>query len=111
VVKGHKDLYNLVYSVHNLGAAKQLEHIGNSDQPGMLHYLSAETGLEAFGTDASEGNLCESAENKICRIKDYVMKGMMLMSFLTEDGSHMFKEYGSGSWEMFITFSGGGDEL
>jgi hypothetical protein len=39
------------------------------------------------------------------------MKGMMLMSFWTEDGSHMFKEYGSGLWEKFITFSGGGDEL
>jgi hypothetical protein len=77
VVKGHKDLYNLVYPVHNLGTAK--------------YYLSAETGLEAFGIDASEGNLCESAENRVCRIKDYVMKGMMLMSFSTEDGSHMFK--------------------
>jgi hypothetical protein len=39
------------------------------------------------------------------------MKGMMLMSFLTKDGSHMFKEYGSGLWEKFITFSGGGNEL
>jgi len=63
VVKGHKDLYNLVYPVHNLGAAKQLEHIRNIDRPGMLDYLSTETGLEAFGTDGSEGNLCETALN------------------------------------------------
>jgi len=39
------------------------------------------------------------------------MKGMMLMSFSTEDGSHILKEYGSGSWEKFVTFSCGGDEL
>jgi len=110
VVKGHKDLYNLVYPVHNLGAAKQLGHIGISDRPGMLHYLSAETGHEAFGTDGSEGKLCETAVNRVCRISDYVMKGMMLMSFSTEDGSHIFKEYGSGLWEEFVTFSCGGDE-
>jgi hypothetical protein len=64
VVKGHKDLYNLVYPVHNLGMAKQLEHIGNSDQPGMLHYLSAETGLPLKAIYVNRQRI-EFAESKI----------------------------------------------
>jgi hypothetical protein len=49
VVKGHKNLNNLVYHVKSLGAAKQLEHLDNDKRETMQTRILQDFQLEAYG--------------------------------------------------------------
>jgi hypothetical protein len=78
VVKGHANLNNLVYPVSNLGAAKQMSHLDSSERPEMLRTISREMEVTHYGTNASEGLLCENAENCAGTIFDYVFYQSMM---------------------------------
>lgn len=100
VVKGHNDLHNLVYPVSNLGAAKQLAHIKAHERPAVLHRIITEMDIEEYGTNAAEGSLCETSENRVCRIKDYVFKDQIMFT-IGKNGEHLLKRYNSDTWEGF----------
>jgi hypothetical protein len=76
VVKGHKNLNNLVYPVKSLGAAKHLEHLENNKQETMQMRILQDFQLEAYGFNASEEHLCEMSIERVCSIMDYYFFSM-----------------------------------
>ena len=100
IVKGHKDLHNLVYPVASLGAAEQLAHIHAEDRHHVLSMIMRGNGLEEFGLNGAEGSLCETSEWRIGDMYDYVF--CYLNQFcIGKDGGHFVKAYGSDEWVLF----------
>jgi hypothetical protein len=87
VVKGHTNLNNLVYPVSNLAAAKQMSHLDSSERPEMLRTIIREMEVTHYGTDTSEGSLCENAKNHVGTIFDYVFYGSMMFQ-ITKKGKN-----------------------
>jgi hypothetical protein len=101
IVKGHKNLNNLIYPVASLGAAAQLSHLKDkSERPEMLHTVIQEMEVEEYGTNAAKGLLCENAENHVGTIFDYVFYGSMLF-IISKEGKNLLKHVGSIVWEEF----------
>jgi len=98
IVKPHRDLHNLVYPVSTLGAAEQLSHVEPERRDTVLDHIVREFGFEEYGRNAAEGMLCETSENRVTKIKDYVFRGQSLFTFGME-GQHLIKKYGNTSWE------------
>jgi len=101
VVKGHKNLHNLVYPVAGLGAAEQLKHVDAADRPTVLKIVGKESGTEAFGFNGSEGHLCKTAEHHVGKMFDFVFLGQSLFCHGTEFGENIVKEYLSDTWREF----------
>jgi len=101
VVKVHKNLHNLVYPVTSLGATEQLEHLDAHERPAMLELIARESGLGAYGSNASEGCLCKTSETRIGNIFDYAFIRQMLFCHGTEFGKNFLKQYMSGIWQEF----------
>jgi hypothetical protein len=76
VMKGHKNLNNLVYPVKSLGAAKQLEHLDNDERETMQMRILQDFQLEAYGFNVYEGHLCKTSIEHVCSIMDYYFFGM-----------------------------------
>jgi hypothetical protein len=93
VVKGHKNLNNLVYPVKSLGAAKQLEHLDNNKRETMQTRTLQDFQLEAYGFNASEGYLCETLIERVCSIMDYYFFGMSQFR-IGSDGRHLKRLFG-----------------
>ena len=85
VVKGHKDLHNLVYPVASLGAAKQLEHILHEECPRVQQQIIAELGMEGYRTNASKGFLCEMSQECVLKIFDAVMRGQPVLVHIVQN--------------------------
>jgi len=100
VVKGHKNLHNLVYPVSNLGAADQVLHLLTSERPNVLSLIIRERGLEDYGCNVAEGSFCETSENRIGKIFDFVFPGQLQFRH-GKDGENLLKEYNSATWERF----------
>ena len=98
IKNGHVDLHNLVYPVATLGAAKQLEHIDVEERPYVQSLILRETGLEKFGKNSAEGNLCETSESRVGTIYDVVFIGQCLFHPCTTTGCCRVKIYGSHEW-------------
>jgi len=98
IKNGHVDLNNIVYPVADLGASKQLEHIDVEERPYVLSLIIREMGLEKFGTNAAEGCLCETSENRVGKIFDVVFPGMCLFCICFTTGCCLVKTYGSHEW-------------
>jgi len=79
IVKGHKDLHNLVYPVASLGAAAQLSHVHASERPDILDLIVRENGLKDYGRNSAEGSLCKMSEKRIGKIFDYMFLGQLLL--------------------------------
>jgi hypothetical protein len=66
VVNGHRNLNNLVYPVGKLGAAKQLSLLKNvGERPEMINTIKREMDVDEYGTNASEGLLCETSGDRV----------------------------------------------
>jgi hypothetical protein len=65
IVRGHKDLWNLVSPLAKLSAAKELEHIVPHECPMVLKRLVTEFGMDGYGANAhpAKGMLCKTSEN------------------------------------------------
>jgi len=98
IKNGHVDFHNLVYPVANLGASKQLEHIDVEERPYVLSLIVKETGLDKFGTNAAEGCLCKTSENRVGNIYDVVFPGQCLFCHCATTGRCLVKIYGSNEW-------------
>ena len=98
VVKGHKDLHNLVYPVATLGAARQLNHIHPSERPRVVERIKHEFGFDPFGNNAVEGSLCESSIERVTTIFDVVFMYQHLFT-LSPEGDQQIKMWGSWEWE------------
>jgi len=101
VVKGHKNLHNLVYPVAGLGAAEQLKHVDATERPTVLKLIHKESGMEAYGYNACEGHLCETAEHRVGKMFDFVFIGQSLFCHGLEFGENFVKEYLSDTWQEF----------
>jgi len=99
VVKGHKDLHNLVYPVAKLGAA-QLSHVLAHERPQVLDIIVRENGLEDYRYNGAEGSLCETSEARIGNIMDYVFHGQLQLQ-IGKEGKNLLKRYNSNAWERF----------
>jgi len=93
----NKNLLNTVYPVAGSGAAKQLEHIDQDKREEVTARISHEFKLTPFGSNATEGTLCETAVLRLGVIKDYFIKGMDLFR-LSETGHAIVKLFGSNEW-------------
>jgi hypothetical protein len=101
MVNGHRNLNNLVYPVGKLGAAKQLSHLKNvGERPEMINTIKREMDVDEYGTNASEGLLCETSEDRVGNIFDYVFYGQMLF-IVSKEGKNLLKWFGSSEWEEF----------
>ena len=100
IVPGHKNLHNLVYPVAKLGAAAQLDHILPEERPYILNAIMRENGLEEYGTNSAEGSLCETSEDRVGYIFDYVYRYHHQFCIGKEGGNYV-KFYGSDKWERF----------
>jgi hypothetical protein len=101
VVNGHRNLNNLVYPIGKLGAAKQLSHLKNvGERPEMINTIKREMDVDEYGTNASEGLLCETSEDRVRNIFDYVFYGQMLF-IVSKEGKNLLKWFGSSEWEEF----------
>jgi hypothetical protein len=109
VVKGHKNLNNLVYPVKSLGAAKQLEHLDNDERETMQTRILQDFQLEAYGFNASEGHLCETSIERVCSIMDYYFFGMSQFR-IGSDGRHLKRLFGDSQWVEFRELLVGSDE-
>jgi hypothetical protein len=76
VMKDHKNLNYLVYTVKSLGAAKQLEHLDNDEQESMQMRILQDFQLEAYGFNVFKGHLCEILIERVCSIMDYYFFSM-----------------------------------
>jgi hypothetical protein len=72
IVRGHKDLHNLVYPVAKLGAAKQLEHIFTHECLMVFKRIVTEFGMDGYGTDTAEGMLCKTSEEHVVMQKKWL---------------------------------------
>ena len=102
IKNGHLDLHNLVYPVAKLGAAKQLAHIDVEERPYVQSLITRETGLHQFGTNAAEGCLCETSDNRIGTIHDIVFPEQCLFCHCLTTGQCLVKLYGSHEWVPII---------
>jgi hypothetical protein len=100
IVKGHKDLHNVVYPVASLGAAAQLEHIFPSKRPYVQEIIMGENGLEDYGLNGVEGSLCKTSESRVGKIFDYVFRYQHQFC-IGKDGGNLVKCYNSDKWEHF----------
>jgi hypothetical protein len=100
IVKGHKDLHNLIYPVASLGAAAQLEHIYPSERPYVQEIIMRENVLEDYGLNCVEGSLCETSESRVGNIFDYVFRYIHQFC-IGKYGGNFVKHYNSDKWEHF----------
>jgi hypothetical protein len=71
MVNGHRNLNNLVYPIGNLGVLTlTLKNVG--ERPEMLNTVKREMDVDEYGTNASEGLLCETSEGRVGNIFDCV---------------------------------------
>jgi hypothetical protein len=101
VVNMHGNLNNLVYPVAGLGARNQLSHLKNSsNRQEVVNTIVHEMEMEEYGTNATEGLLCETSLNCVNEIFDYVFYGQMLFR-ICKEGKNRLKLFGSSEWEEF----------
>jgi len=109
VVKGHKNLNNLVYPVQKLGAAKQLEDLNNDERQCMQMRIVDDFELHEYGSNSSEGYLCETSMKRVCEIFDYLFYAMSQFR-IGSDGRHLKRWFGESKWEEFKELLLGRDE-
>ena len=97
----HKDNRNIVYPVHNLGAATQLKHIDRDLRYVVTQRIQQEFSLEDHGDDSSECLLCETSDPRLNTIFDYFIKGQCLF-YISELGIAFVKEYGKEEWKAVV---------
>ena len=104
-VRRHPNLNNMVYPVRSHAAREQLEMISPAQRPYVLKRSVSEFGLDYLGTNGGgEGSLCETSVDRVCRIFDFIFKGMDLFT-IWKDGSAMRKFYGTKEWREMIVLS------
>jgi len=101
MVKGHKDLHNLVYPVSSLGAAQQLVHLEAHGRPTVLNMILKENDIKQYGLNGAEGGLCEISVNRVGQMFQYVFPQQCLL-LIRKEGKHMLKQYMSYIWETFL---------
>jgi hypothetical protein len=75
-----------------------LKNVG--ERPEMLNTVKREMDVDEYGTNASEGLLCETLEGRVGNIFDYVFHGQMLF-IASKEGKNLLKQFGSSEWEEF----------